>query len=298
MKRIILLCSLLLVLFFKAGATIHLVSVSNFQFSPSSIPNVIVGDTIEWNWVNGTHTTTSLGIPAGAGSWDSPIASGSTSFRYVATVVGMYQYDCTPHAPDMSGSFIVSAPVPVLLTEFLALNNGSNTSLNWRTSSELNSNYFSVKRSVDGSDFIEIGQVQASGNSNVVKSYSFSDDALPVNNKFVYYIIMIVDKDGRTQNSPTRMVVNKLAKAKLVTQLSPNPISKSGHLMVKFNADESGQMEAVLSDVQGKTIRRVMMVAVRGVNNGHIHLGDLPPGTYNMVFSLNETRELHRIIVK
>ena len=298
MKRFSLLFTFLLLTFIKLYATIHHISVADFQFSPTAVPNVIIGDTVQWNWVSGFHTTTSTSVPGGATPWDSPITSGSSSFQYIATVAGQYAYVCTPHAPGMAGTFIVSAPVPVLLSEFLALNNGSQTTLNWKTSSEQNSDYFSVKRSINGSDYTEIGRVEAAGSSEAAKSYSFTDPSIPDNSKFVYYLIMIVDKDGKTQHSPTRMIVNKLAKAKLITSLSPNPISRQGHLMVKFSADEAGEMEAILSDMQGKAIRKIILSAVRGVNNGHIHLGDLPRGTYNLSFSLNRAKELHRIIVQ
>ena len=77
-------------------------------FLPVELPNVKLGDTIQWNWVNGSHTTTSVTIPSGAASWDSPISSAVTSFQYVPAVTGAYLYKCTPHvAMGMVGSFIV-----------------------------------------------------------------------------------------------------------------------------------------------------------------------------------------------
>jgi plastocyanin len=60
---------------FTALATKWTVTVQNFSFNPSSLPNVAVGDTIKWVWVSGSHTTTSSTIPGGAVSWDQPINS-------------------------------------------------------------------------------------------------------------------------------------------------------------------------------------------------------------------------------
>jgi plastocyanin len=45
-----------------ANATTHVVTVQNFSFAPSSF-TALVGDTVEWEWVGGSHTTTSLTIP-------------------------------------------------------------------------------------------------------------------------------------------------------------------------------------------------------------------------------------------
>jgi plastocyanin len=88
-----------------AKATIHMVTVANNSFTPQQIPGVVVGDTIQWNWSAGTHTTTSQSVPAGAATWDSPITSGAKTFQYKVTVAGLYVYVCTPHAPGMAGGF-------------------------------------------------------------------------------------------------------------------------------------------------------------------------------------------------
>src|SRR4051812_32847522 len=79
-------------------AAIHIVTVANFQFTPAQL-SFPAGDTIQWQWNSGSHTTTSVSIPAGAATWDHNINSGSTSFTYIPTVTGTYNYHCTPHAP-------------------------------------------------------------------------------------------------------------------------------------------------------------------------------------------------------
>src|ERR1700741_688526 len=78
----------------KSSATTFTVNVSNFQFSVTNIPNVVVGDIIKWTWVSGTHTTTSTSVPVGAATWDSDIDNGTTTFQYTVTVAGVYNYMC------------------------------------------------------------------------------------------------------------------------------------------------------------------------------------------------------------
>jgi plastocyanin len=100
--------ALLSILFMHAYATIHVVSVSNFQFSPNAL-NVNVDDTVRFTWVSGTHTTTSVSIPNGAATWDSPMTSGTNQFDYKVTVAGNYGYKCTPHqGMGMVGGFVAS----------------------------------------------------------------------------------------------------------------------------------------------------------------------------------------------
>jgi plastocyanin len=98
---------------FSGFSTKWIVMVANFQFTPSSIPSVNSGDTIRWEWVSGTHTTTSTTIPAGAGTWDAPIDAVNTFFEYMPLISGTYNYQCMHH-PSMVASFTVNGVTPTL----------------------------------------------------------------------------------------------------------------------------------------------------------------------------------------
>src|SRR5450432_2831133 len=109
-----ILFTILLIAFVKiAGATTQVVNVQNFSFTPSSF-SINLGDTVKWVWVNGTHTTSSLTIPVGAATWNHNMNSsaGNTSFTYVPTVSGTYNFQCNIHPTTMMGSFTVSCPTP------------------------------------------------------------------------------------------------------------------------------------------------------------------------------------------
>lgn len=95
-------------------AVTHTVMVGNYYFNPSSL-NVEVGDIVKWEWVEGSHTTTSTSVPAGAASWDSPLNSGNQTYSYTVTSAGNYDYHCTPHAGmGMVGSFVATAAAATL----------------------------------------------------------------------------------------------------------------------------------------------------------------------------------------
>ena len=89
MKKILL--PLFSFIFFQAKATTWNVTVQNFQFTPATL-NVVVGDVIHWVWIAGTHTTTSVTIPAGAAAWNSPMDLTDTTFDYTVTQPGIYSY--------------------------------------------------------------------------------------------------------------------------------------------------------------------------------------------------------------
>jgi plastocyanin len=98
--------------FFSADllSTTWTVTVQDFMFNPSNLPDVHIGDSIKWQWLGGIgHTTTSTSVPTGAATWDSPINNTVQTFIYPVTVAGSYQYKCTPHElMGMVGSFTVT----------------------------------------------------------------------------------------------------------------------------------------------------------------------------------------------
>jgi plastocyanin len=77
-------------------STTRIVTVQSYMFTPTPL-NAFVGDTVKWSWINGTHTTTSLNVPMGAIAWNNPIDASNTSFIYVITAPGTYNYECTFH---------------------------------------------------------------------------------------------------------------------------------------------------------------------------------------------------------
>lgn len=114
MKKLLLLSALTCCLTIQSFAVLHTVVVKDFSFTPATL-TAHPGDTIQWTWQSGTHTTTSTTIPSGAAAWDNPMTSSSTTFNYVVpNVVGTYNYKCTPHASmGMTGSFTVVSNVGI-----------------------------------------------------------------------------------------------------------------------------------------------------------------------------------------
>jgi len=109
MKKIYLFV-LFVVCGLNAFAVTQNVNVQNHVFAPASF-TINLGDTIRWMWVSGTHTTTSVTIPAGAVTWNRNITSTSTTYIYVPSKAGTYNYKCTPHAAmGMVASFMVVCP--------------------------------------------------------------------------------------------------------------------------------------------------------------------------------------------
>ncbi|MBC8045183.1 MAG: T9SS type A sorting domain-containing protein [Fimbriimonadaceae bacterium] len=106
-KQYLFIFSFLIFLVSTTHATIIVVNAEDFKFEPSNF-TIQVGDTVKWIWDDSgaDHTTTSLSVPAGAATWDSPLNASSPSFSYIVTQPGIYDYKCTPHEDmNRTGTF-------------------------------------------------------------------------------------------------------------------------------------------------------------------------------------------------
>ena len=94
--------------------TKHIVQATSngFQFIPMNV-DIVVGDTVEWHWVDGSHTTTSDST-TGQNVWDAPLNSSQPVFSVVITSPGIHNYHCIPHQGlGMVGTITATAPTAV-----------------------------------------------------------------------------------------------------------------------------------------------------------------------------------------
>lgn len=300
--------SLFLIGFFCSISTFAVtwvVSVANFSFSPATV-NATVGDVIQFNWLNGGHTTTcgpalaGTVLPSGAAAWNSVMSSGTPTFSYTLTTAGTYTYGCAPHwggGAGMKGTLVVSGTLPVKLGSFKAVFNNSKVRIDWETITEQNTHYFSVRKSTDGTSFKEIGRVNAAGNSGSALSYNFTDNDIDVGHRFIYYELVTVDIDGKQNHSEIKMVKNGNGANKLIMQLSPNPVTRPGQVQVQFNALKEGKMDVSVYSNAGRLVLRTTMVAFYGLNNAHLHICDFAPGNYTIRFRLDGQQESKKLTI-
>lgn len=294
MKKNTLLFILSLFVAFSSKATVWVVNVSNFQFSPANL-NVVVGDVIEWHLVSGFHNSTSVSVPAGANPWasNSSLTPGLL-YSYSVTTAGDYQYQCSIHSLAMTASFTATGSAPVKLQLFDVNAVSGKPAIKWITLTETNTQYFSLRKSSTGNNFSEVARIPAAGNSLTAKTYTYTDNSIGLSEKFVYYELLIVDLDGKTQLSPIKLYRNNNAVKKILLNMHPNPVSAQGHLNLVFNAEKEGEMSASIADMQGKIVFSTNLSAMPGVNKGHLHIANFSTGNYVLQISLDGVTEIYR----
>jgi hypothetical protein len=115
-----------------------------------------------------------------------------------------------------NGSPTLLSTLPVEITSFTAKAKGNTVGLNWTTASEKNSSHFVITRSTDAKNFSSIARVEAAGNSNAAKTYSYTDNTPFAGTN--YYQLQQVDLNGDTQVSKVVNARVTLSSTKLIVK--------------------------------------------------------------------------------
>lgn len=172
-------------------------------------------------------------------------------------------------------NWTASNVLPVELTGFYGVALPQKNTLNWQTASEMNNNYFSVLRSIDGENFETIGTLDGVGNSNSVQNYQFDDR--DVRTGILYYQLEQVDIDGSLVKSEIVALTRDLDEMGLLG-VWPNPTT--GMLTVELNsANTFASTHLDLLDAQGnKLIER--LVTFEGFGELSMDITHLSCGVY------------------
>ncbi|HYF29866.1 MAG TPA: hypothetical protein VD993_01995 [Chitinophagaceae bacterium] len=156
-------------------------------------------------------------------------------------------------------AIIPSTTFPVTLTDFTGKLIGNSIVLNWQTATEQHNKGFEVERSTDGANFKKIGFVAGAGNSNVLRSYSFTDRN--IEHPLYYYRLRQVDDDNKFEYSAIILVKNPLSNTRMITWTR---FSRSNTLEVQLGDIESGNGEIRLMDLNGKVLLRHQRTFITG----------------------------------
>lgn len=225
------------------------------------------------------------GVSAGVSASYVVPAGGSLVLQYSAIAPAYDASNLTTTARDYVGvtevgsaqnTVSVSGTLPVSLLLFKATRQSEHVRLDWTTAFENNSNHFEIERSDNNISFIKIGEVTAAGNSFNNKSYSFIDHAFLSRN--VMYRLKMVDKDNTSKYSPIIILAGKTGQL-MIQKILNNPFEKSFGILL--TSEKKLPVSLILSDISGKTIRRINEIIDHGTNYLTLEgLESLAPATY------------------
>jgi hypothetical protein len=181
----------------------------------------------------------------------------------------------------------LASPLPVLLKTFTATRINNTVELDWITSTEINSSYFTLERSVDGMNFSQLAKVDAAGNSVTEKKYRYVDGNLP-GSPYVYYRLSQTDKDGKKQIFGIR----KVFIGNNGFELRVFPTLTNSTLNIEVQGVSSDPMSIRVVDLSGKILMK-QVIAPRQ-NRLTMDVSRLAKGMY----ILQADNSVHRFTTK
>jgi hypothetical protein len=129
--------------------------------------------------------------------------------------------------------FNFGGTLPVELITFNAGRRDETVILSWSTATEKNNSHFEIERSTDLKSWETIGLVDGAGNSDMLKSYSYSDSEAP--NASLYYRLKQIDFDGTFEYSKIVSVPEETSASSI--SIYPNPAGNILNITGLTNAD-------------------------------------------------------------
>lgn len=171
--------------------------------------------------------------------------------------------------------------LPVELTHFEAKPAGDDVRLRWTTESEVNNDFFTVQRSVNGFDFEDLGRVNGYGTTTVTRNYEYFDhDPLPGTS---YYRLRQFDYDGKFEDSPIRSVKRTAQNADATFLLridNVRPSASSGSVRFSVESTTAGQVTIMLTDISGRQVMSRTEETTEGVSQIELDHLSISSGIY------------------
>ncbi|HNP18136.1 MAG TPA: T9SS type A sorting domain-containing protein [Fulvivirga sp.] len=186
-----------------------------------------------------------------------------------------------------------SSALPIELAYFKAIRINDMVKLNWKTASEVNNDYYSLERSVDGLEYELISTLPGAGNSSSILEYSYID-RFPLFGRS-YYRLSQTDFDGTSETfKPITVEVTSLVEGSKL-KLSNNPANK-GDVLTVITSAKSGELltitvhnmlgEVILTDQFANSTYELT------VNN------NIRSGVYLVTVSSINSKKITRLVVK
>jgi hypothetical protein len=162
--------------------------------------------------------------------------------------------------------------LPVLFTKLGASCNSNGATVSWSTTSESNTNYFELQRSINGNDWTSVNVIKAAGNSSTGHTYQLPD----FNGGASLYRIKEVDMDGQTIYTS---IIRTNCEVKTVDMVI-YPVPARDLLNVVIRSVKSLKTQLLIIDGVGKVVRKIDATLLNGSNTFQFNLNGLASGEY------------------
>lgn len=205
-------------------------------------------------------------------------------FTWKIDIVGDKLWDASDHGlfymslsvlPGITTADSVPLVVlPVRFTEFSTRCENKGAVLIWKTAQEQNSSHFVIEKSINGSLWSGIGRIAAAGNSNIERTYSFTDNDPAQTN---FYRVGEHDIDG---NIHYTNIISSQCKAASTFNVWPNPLRDK--IFITLNTESTLRLFIKIFDNKGSLLKIKEISTTQGSNQFSLDLASLPNGLYSL----------------
>ena len=181
---------------------------------------------------------------------------------------------------------ITSQILPIELVDFSArLESNNAVTLQWITSVEINNDFFTIERSLDGVEWTTVATVQGAGDSREPIAY-YSQDEIPLQGTS-YYRLKQTDFDGQYTYSPIRAV----NKTKQIQPLVVYPNPTRDKIILQGPILEAEQVRVF--DMRGTEVTGQVQFQNSATNALLVDLTKLSKGMY-VIQTPNQVRQIQK----
>jgi ELWxxDGT repeat protein len=181
--------------------------------------------------------------------------------------------------------------VPVKLLDFTVMPKAGDAALQWHITQQLNCREYTIQRSEDGKNFINIGTVPAISTTGNILAYSYRDAGIIATGKpIIYYRLLITDIDGKTASS--NIILLRLDKTSgWDVRLLSNPVAENLQLILSGARQE---VQLTLLDASGKITYYASLDPVSGQLS--VPMASFAKGIYILVVQVGNDKKSIRFV--
>jgi len=187
-------------------------------------------------------------------------------------------------------------PLPIELKSFDAIYDGTQVQLNWTTASELNNDFFTVQRSIDGQEFQSLFTVPGNGTTSEEHNY-FATDSDPLNG-ISYYRLKQTDFNGVSSYSGIAKVEVEYT-GQISFDVYPNPTEGVNTYLKYHGTGERTDVRVTVRDLVGRNVLTIESTSTKGgFTIIPLEIESLPKGIYIITLSGGSRLISKRLMVK
>ncbi len=159
--------------------------------------------------------------------------------------------------------------------------------LSWNTTQEIDNEQFTIEKSLNGVDFLSIGEIKGAGNSTAEQKYRFLD--ISTGESKVFYRIAYTDTKKNIAHTPTFLINRAIENNFIISAMSS--LTTDSKISVSIRAATDATFSYAVLDADKKELFSQKIDLVKGANVIALNMSDVPNGDYTLRFTCKKEIE-------